>query len=328
MLENISPMNLIDGYKTSHREQYPVGTTLVYSNFTPRQSRVKGINNVVMYGLQYFIKEYLIERFNKHFFDLPKQDVLDSYKKRLDNYLGTDYDISHIGELHDLGYLPIKINALPEGTLIPLNVPCLLLENTDERFFWLTNYLETLLSNILWKPMTSATIANKYKNTFIDYAIKTGYGLSCPDAIKWQGHDFSFRGMSGIEDALMSASGHLLSFTGTDCLPAIDFIEMYYNTDSTKELIGGSIPASEHSTMSAAGDANEFELYNGVRPAGEVKVWETAESMKRRMNSVFNRYKKYQRVIVVCHGMVIRTIKYQENIAHAEIIEYILNSNV
>jgi nicotinamide phosphoribosyltransferase len=274
MITSINPMCLIDGYKADHRRQYPEGTEYVYSNFTPRMSRLNGVNEIVFFGLQYFIKEYLIDRWNTGFFNKPKEKVLADYKRRMDNYLGKDaIPIEHIGELHDLGYLPIQIKALPEGTLCPIGIPCLTIINTIPKFFWLTNYFETLLSNVLWKPITSATTARQYRKRFEEYANKTGYDKSF---IQWQGHDFSFRGMSGNEDALMSAAGHLLSFTGTDTIPAIDFLEMYYNADSTKELVGGSVPASEHSCMCLGEQEGEIEtfrrLITKLYPSGVVSV--------------------------------------------------------
>jgi nicotinamide phosphoribosyltransferase len=274
MITEINPMCLIDGYKADHRRQYPKGTEYVNSNFTARQSRFEGVNEIVFFGLQYFVKEYVIDRWNKGFFALPKEQVLKAYKRRLDNYLGAGaVPVEHVGELHDLGYLPIKIKALPEGTIVPIGVPCLTIVNTNPKFFWLTNYFETLMSNIIWKPITSATTAFLYRKRFEEYAKKTGYDRGF---IQWQGHDFSFRGMSGNEDALMSGAGHLLSFTGTDTIPAIDFLEMYYNADSDKELIGGSVPATEHSVMCMGekeSEINTFKrLITEIYPNGIVSI--------------------------------------------------------
>jgi len=259
MITSINPMCLIDGYKADHRRQYPEGTEFVYSNFTPRQSRIDGVTEVVFFGLQYFIKEYLIERWNKGFFERPKGDVLREYKRRMDNYIGVDaVPCEHIEELHDLGYLPIKIKALNEGTLVPVGVPVFTIINTLPRFFWLTNYFETLMSNVIWKPITSATTAFQYRKRFEEFAEKTGYDK---DFIQWQGHDFSFRGMSGNEDSLISGAGHLLSFTGTDTIPAIDFLEKYYNANSDLELIGGSVPATEHSVMCMGEEESEISTF-------------------------------------------------------------------
>lgn len=271
----ITPILLKDGYKVGHRFQYPEGTTLVYSNLTPRKSRNEEIEEIVFFGLQYFIKEYLQRQFEENFFMVPKEEILKNYARRMDNYLGKDavtYD--HIAALHDLGYLPLEIKALPEGSLVPMRVPVLTIKNTIPEFFWLTNMLETIMSAILWKPCTSATTAFEYLKTFTKYAEET-VG-SDNSFILWQGHDFSFRGMSGVEDALMSGAAHLLSFAGSDSIPAIDFLEQYYNADCEKELIGGSVPATEHSVMCMGAQESEIytfqRLINEVYPAGIVSI--------------------------------------------------------
>lgn len=111
--------------------------------------------------------------------------------------------------LHDLGYLPIRIKALPEGTLCPVRVPASTFINTHPDFFWLTNYFETLISTTLWLPMTSATTARLYKKELIRHARKTGF----KDAdLNFLIHDFSMRGMAGVEAAIMSGMGHMTSF--------------------------------------------------------------------------------------------------------------------
>src|SRR6201991_53574 len=270
-----SPILLKDGYKVGHKFQYPQGTTLVYSNLTPRKSRSAELNEIVFFGLQYFLKEYLIRQFNEDFFKRPKAEVVKEYTRRMDNYLGKDsITYQHIAELYDLGYLPLEIKALAEGSLVPMRVPIFTIKNTLPDFFWLTNMLETVLSAVLWKPSTSATTAFEYLRVFTRYAKETvGDDLSF---IPWQGHDFSFRGMSGIEDAVMSGAGHLLSFSGTDTIPAIDFLERYYNADCEKELIGGSVPATEHSVMCMGtqdGEIKTFErLICDVYPSGIVSI--------------------------------------------------------
>lgn len=269
----ISPIHLSDFYKTDHRRQYPPGTEMIYSNITARGSRIPGVDHVVVFGVQYLIKKYLIDDFNENFFPLPKQVVIDTYKRRLDNALGVGaVSMDHIAALHDLGYLPIRIKALPEGTRCPLRIPFMTIVNTDIRFGWITNFLETLLCNVLWKPMTSATMADEYKRLLTHYAVLTGE----PSFVPYQGHDFSMRGMSGIEDACMSGGGHLLSFVGTDTIPAIDWLEQYYNADSDKELIGCSVPATEHSVMCINGPQDEYDTYHRllteVYPKGIVSV--------------------------------------------------------
>ena len=271
----ISPILLKDGYKVGHKFQYPAGTTLVYSNLTPRKSRSADVDEILFFGLQYFVKEYLIRQFDEEFFQLPKEEVVKAYARRMDFYLGKDsisYD--HIAALHDLGYLPLEIKALPEGSMVPMRVPIFTIKNTLPKFFWLTNMLETVLSAVLWKPSTSATTAFEYLRTFTRYARETvGDDLGF---IPWQGHDFSFRGMSGIEDAVMSGAGHLLSFSGTDTIPAIDFLERYYQADCEKELIGGSVPATEHSVMCMGtqdGEIKTFErLIKDIYPSGIISI--------------------------------------------------------
>lgn len=269
-----NPLHLIDFYKADHRRQYPEGTTLVYSNFTPRKSRRHEVREIVFFGLQYFVKEYLIRQWNEYFFKKDKKDILRKYKRRMDTSLGPDsINVEHIAALHDLGYLPLEIKALPEGSLVPLRVPMFTIRNTKPEFFWLTNYLETLLSTILWKPCTSATTAFQYKKVFEKYADLT---VGNQEFVPWQGHDFSMRGMSGIEDAILSGAGHLLSFTGTDTVPAIDFLEEYYNADCEEETIGGSVPATEHSVMSMGTVENEIEtfkrLITEIYPSGVVSI--------------------------------------------------------
>jgi nicotinamide phosphoribosyltransferase len=243
----MNPLLLTDGYKVDHRRQYPEGTTLVYSNWTLRKSRIDGVNKVVFFGLQYFIKKYILEDFETYFFKQDKEKVVAEYARRINNYLGENQvGTSHIAALHDLGYIPMVIKALPEGASVPLRVPMFTMYNTLQEFFWLTNYFETLISAIVWMPCTSATIAKQYRAVLDHFALATS---STPAFVDWQGHDFSMRGMAGIEAAVLSASGHLLSFTGTDTIPAIDLLEQYYNADSDKELIGASVAATEHSVM-------------------------------------------------------------------------------
>lgn len=266
------PIRYTDFYKTDHRRQFPEGTETVYSNFTARSSRIDAIQSVVLFGLQGFIIKYLMNDFYLNFFSKRREDVVRVYKRRLDHALGPDaVPMDHIEALHYLGYLPLRIKALPEGTLVPVQVPMLTVENTHPDFAWLTNFIETMLSASLWGPCTSATIALEYRRVFEEYAAVTGADRTF---CKWQGHDFSFRGMFGIEAAQMSGAAHLLSFTGTDTIPAIDYLEEYYGADCTRELIGGSVPATEHAVMCAGGDeeASIRRLLTEVYPKGIVSV--------------------------------------------------------
>lgn len=272
-MKNFPPTLLCDFYKISHRELYPPGTETIYSTWTPRMTRLPGINEVISFGFQAFAKKYLIDFFNKEFFSREKEHVVAEYARIIKHALGIEeVDTEHIEDLHDLGYLPLKMCAIPEGTRVPIRVPMMTIENTDKRFFWLTNYIETLASTELWVPTTCATIANKYRDILNAYAESTG---GDPGFVQFQGHDFSMRGMGCLEASMLSGAGHLLSFTGTDSIPAILFLEKYYNADVEKELIGTSIPATEHSVMCAYGQ-DELEAYRHiitkVHPSGMVSI--------------------------------------------------------
>lgn len=271
---NLNPATAIDGYKVDHRRQYPNNTEVVFSNLTARTTRREYTDNLVFFGLQYFIKNFLIKSWGEDFFRQPKEAVIRNFSRRINNYLGpNNVGTQHIADLHDLGYLPIKIMALPEGSVYPLKVPCLVIFNTDERFFWLTNYLETILSTNVWGMCTSATTAHEYKKILTAFALETD---GSTEFVNWQGHDFSFRGMFGAEAAAMSGAAHLLSFTGTDTIPAIDFLEHFYAANSDLELVGGSVAATEHSVMCAGGMDNELEtfrrLIQEIYPAGIVSI--------------------------------------------------------
>lgn len=253
----MNPLLLTDGYKTGHHQQYPQGTTLVYSNFTPRSNKYapKGCNEVVVFGTQ-MVMQQLHETFQNDFFSRSKDVVCGEMKRELSMYLGTDYDVSHFEALHDLGYLPIEVKALPEGTKVPMKVPVLTIYNTVPEFYWITNYLETILSNLLWKPMTSATIAHQYRKVLTKWMEKTDKERAW--FIDWQGHDFSMRGMDSAEAVISSGLGHLTSFLGSDSLPTIYGARKYYGAEG---MVCGSVNATEHSVMCAGGKEDEVETF-------------------------------------------------------------------
>lgn len=268
----INAITMIDGYKLDHRRQYPEKTQYVYSNWTPRASRHDDINEVVFIGLQYFLKKYLTEEFGK-FFSSDIDEVAARYTRRVNGYLGpNEVGDQHIRDLHALGYLPLRFKALPEGTSVPLRVPMLTVENTHENFGWLVNYLETLMSATLWTASTSATLAKRFRGLLLEWAEKTG---SAVEFVDFQGHDFSFRGMGGVEAAVMSGAGHLTQFLGTDTIPAIDFIDEYYGGFPDDYLVGASVAATEHSVMCAGGQDDERETYQrliNLYPSGILSV--------------------------------------------------------
>jgi nicotinamide phosphoribosyltransferase len=268
----MNPILYIDGYKIDHRRQYPKNTTRVYSNWTPRSSRIPGRSKVVYLGGQYFRQKYLVEAFGEGFFSQPRDKVCKAYAKRVDGYLGpNDVGTEHIGALHELGYIPLEYREMPEGTEVSLKVPTLTVENTHDDFAWLPNYFETLMSNILWLPCTSATTALGYRRLLNKAAEATG---SDPNFVDWQGHDFSMRGLPGVEAAQLSGAGHLLFFTGTDTLPALDLIDTYYGAPEGY-CVGGSVAATEHSVMCAGGEENELETISrllDLYPSGILSV--------------------------------------------------------
>jgi nicotinamide phosphoribosyltransferase len=270
-----------DSYKLSHKGFMAAKTNLIYSNLTARSSHHLNVikdsfdNKAVFFGLQGFIMEFLIKDLNDHFFKKAKDKAIRKFKRLVDGYLGAGaVDMAHFEALHDLGYLPIEIKALPEGSRVNIKVPFLTIKNTHEDYAWLTNYLETVMSCELWKQITIATIIYEYRKMVNEYALKTTGSL---DFTMFQLHDFSFRGMSGRQDAAKCGAAFLLSSCGTDTIPAVEYLEDYYNADVTNEFIATSVPASEHSIM-CAGIATEGEAESVKRfitesyPTGIVSI--------------------------------------------------------
>lgn len=270
----LAPLN-VDGYKVDHRRQYPSNSTLVFSNLTARGTRVEGLDKIIFFGLQYFIDEYLIKDWNDNFFSLPLDEMTTQYGEDLLGYLGVNnIGDQHIRDLHALGHLPLEIWALPEGSNVNLRVPMMVVFNTDARFYWLTNAIETILSTTIWMPCTSATTALMYRRILNRFADETNPEMK--DFVQWQGHDFSFRGHSSRESACTSGAAHLLSFTGTDTLPAISLLEKHYACSRKTELIGGSVAATEHSVMCMGGLEDEVgtfkRLITEVYPNGIISI--------------------------------------------------------
>lgn len=263
---------LLDGYKIYHPFAYKPGCTHVHSNFTCRFNTHSNIPNnahTVFVGLQYFILEVLVDRWNKTFFNVDKEEAVEEYARVTSAMLGGPIDTTHIGDLHDIGYLPLEIKALPEGSLVPYGVPCLTITNTMEGFGWVTNSIETVLSSELWGICTSATTAYAYRKRFEQSPLpKEGIGF--------MGHDFSYRGMFGTQAASMSGFGHLCSFFGSDTIPAALFAEKYYGADISGELVFASVPATEHSVMCSYGPEGEIgsleHLMTEVTPSGILSI--------------------------------------------------------
>lgn len=262
---------LTDGYKTGHHNQYPKGTEEVYSNWTPRSNKYapKGCDKIVSFGQQYVFK-WLHDYFDDNFFSKPKAEVCNEIKEELSMYLNTDYDVTHFEKLHDLQYLPIRVKSLPEGVEVPVRVPMITVVNTDKEFYWITNFLETILSSMLWQPITSASIALCYKRIFKKWALLTD--TENLGFIDFQGHDFSMRGMGGLQSAVLSGMGHGAVFLGSDTLPVISGLRKYYNA---KGFVVGSVNATEHSVMCAGTKDDEIGTFRQLMktyPTGILSV--------------------------------------------------------
>lgn len=261
----LNPLHAIDAYKYGHFAQYEEGTTKIYSNFTPRTDRLAPAGafsdgKVVFFGLQPFLEQFLKKEFKRGFFKQPLDKVVAAYKRRVDSVLGPDViTVDHITALHAVGYFPLRIKALAEGSVVPVGTPVFTVTNTKPEFFWLVNYIESVLSAEVWQASTAATIARRFRKLFLHYAEETG---APSEFVDFQGHDFSFRGLGGVDDTMKVGAGHLLSFNGTDSILAVDFLENYYKASSDKEMIGVSVPATEHSVMCQAGVEGEEALFD------------------------------------------------------------------
>lgn len=237
-----------DVYKEFHVHAYHPEVSEVYSNFTSRSGKLSNVpdsEGVVFVGLQAFIYDYLLREWKQGFFDQPKELALAAHSKILSHIVGYEVDVDYLGRLHDLGYLPLEIKALPEGSLVPYQVPCLTIRNTEPGFEWLPNMIETVLSCENWHMQTTATTAREYYRRFKDAFEYTGGPL---DLLPFMCHDFSMRGMVGRHAAAASGFGFLASgFAGTDTIPAVVYAVVNYGADLDNELVGASVNATEHS---------------------------------------------------------------------------------
>jgi nicotinamide phosphoribosyltransferase len=248
---------LADGYKYGHHVQYPNNTSLVYTNETPRSNKYAppGCGALVSIGQSLFA-QWIHDKFNTTFFNMDRDTVCNELGEELSLYLGADYNVDHFKALHDLGYLPVKIKAIKEGAIVPMKIPIMVIYNTHPEFGWLTNFLETIASNMQWQMPTSATIALRYKRILTRYAKesdKDNLGF-----VDFQGHDFSMRGMGGDTGAVLSGLGHASVFLGSDTVPVIWGARKYYGE---KGFVVGSVNATEHSVMCAGTKDDEIGTF-------------------------------------------------------------------
>lgn len=237
---------LTDSYKVGHFKQYPKDTRTVYSYF---ESRGGMFPETVFFGLQYYLERYLDVTITKEMIE-EASDFYEAHfgTSALFNKEGWEY----IVEKHK-GKLPVRIKAVPEGTVVPNSNVLMTIENTDPECYWLTNYLETLLVQV-WYGTTVATLSREMKKLIVRFLERTGD----PGLINFKLHDFGFRGVSSVESAALGGCGHLVNFLGTDTVAALVMAREHYGC----RMAGFSIPASEHSTITSwepRGEVDAFE---------------------------------------------------------------------
>lgn len=244
---NYNPLLCLDFYKTAHAEQYPQSLTKMVSYYTPRMSRLADTDKVAMFGLQAFIKDYFIHAFNAFFFWEDWDDVLAEYKRVLNSTINTNgVGENRLKALHDLGYLPLEIRAVPEGVRTNIKVPQIEISNTHPDFAWLVNSIETMLSCTMWHTQVSAEVGYRYRQIVNEFAART-----CDDDVvraRLLG-DFSMRGQESVESAVKSSAAFCLSFLNTATVPAILWLEDNYGCDCTKEPVAFGALSTEHSVM-------------------------------------------------------------------------------
>ena len=261
-----------DGYKIGHRKMLSPGTDFLYGTWIPRSTKhaPKGITKIVSFGQQLVVR-WLHDEFAENFFKLPKDEAL-KFGQDMSMYLGMEFDASHFADLHDLGYLPIRIKSLPEGIETSPNVPHMTFVNTVNGFAWLTLYLETIISSLAWKPATSATIALQYKRNLVEWVMKTDPANAW--LIPFLAHDFSARGLSPW-DMLSSGLGHATSFRGSDSIIVIPGARYFYG-EPEHEVCINSVNASEHSVSTTCiftmGESQMLKYFMDQFPTGILSV--------------------------------------------------------
>lgn len=242
---------LTDSYKLSHYKQYPPGTENVYSYFESRVGAT--FPYTIFFGLQYFLRKYLSGR-------VVTPEKIEQAAAVAKMHMGSEAGTfnregwEYIERKHN-GFLPVRIKAVPEGTKVPTDNVMMTIEATDPKCFWLVNYLETLLVQV-WYPSTVATVSH-YVRSLIKQGLEESGDVN---GLPFKLHDFGFRGVSSVESAGLGGLAHLVNFMGTDTLAAISCGMEYYDSG----VCGFSIPASEHSTITSWGEANELEAMRNM----------------------------------------------------------------
>lgn len=266
-----------DSYKVSHWKQYPPETTGVFSFF---ESRGGEFQEMVFFGLQYFLKKYLEGQ-------VVTEEAIVEAREFFAAHFGTATLFNEDGWRHILrthgGRLPVVIKAVPEGTVVPVHNVLMTVESTDHRTPWITNYLETLLSQV-WYPSTVATVSREMKKTIMEFLKRTGD----PALADFKLHDFGYRGSTSVESAGLGGGAHLVNFKGTDTLAGAELLRQYYKAD----MPGFSIPAAEHSTITSWGKDREQEAYANMLeqyPEGLVAVVSDSYDIFRACTELWGR---------------------------------------
>lgn len=248
MYNNTVSLLLSDTYKQCHDRMYPSNLTKLVSYWTPRKAMIEGLDKMVFFGLQAFIKEFLLDSFDHNFFWRPIDDVMDEYTHYMNGQIGQqNYDVEKVVALHQLGYLPLQIRALPEGTLVNMGVPCIEITNTNEDFAWLVQWVECILQTELWSICTYASIGKQYHDLAKEFYDETVCGVAPEMAMA----DFGMRGMSCLNDSIRTSAAWLLSFDKTSTIPALKWLDEMYHADCVKNHIGIGAVSTEHSVMGA-----------------------------------------------------------------------------
>jgi nicotinamide phosphoribosyltransferase len=241
-------MLMSDTYKHTHPRMYPQNLTKLVSYLTPRKNMSPAFDKMVFFGLQPFIREYLIDGFNSQFFDLPLGKVKREYEYYMDCQIGFENtEWEKIEALHKLGYLPIEIRALPEGSVVNMGIPVVEMTNTHPDFAWVVQWIECILQSELWAPCAYATIGKAYHDLAAKYYEETTDGADPFMAMS----DFGMRGMSCMDDSIRASASWLLSFNKTSTIPALPYIEDYYYACCKEQGLGRGGVSTEHSVMGA-----------------------------------------------------------------------------
>lgn len=232
-----------DGYKIGHKKMLAKGTKVLYGTWIPRgvKHAPKGIKKIVSFGQQLTVR-WLNDEWEENFFKQPKAMAY-KFSQDMSKYLGLEYDGQHFEDLHDLGYLPIRIKALKEGIRTNPNVPHMTFINTVDGFAWLTLYLETIVSALSWKAPTNATIALEFRKNVTEWVKKTDPERAF--LIDYLCHDFSARGLDPFS-MISSGLAHATSHRGSDSVITIPAARYYYG-EPEDEVVINSVNASEHS---------------------------------------------------------------------------------